>query len=113
MPRLTADHLVYIDKMWRRLREANLKTMRLDEKWNSINDQLNEYLDAKGIEDAVQRDKIKKENLALADALNAGNWWRAKAVWLSGALMAEKAAVEMTQGSGEWRRAKSCLSSEL
>lgn len=112
MPRLNADHVLYIDRMWRRLREANLHTMRLDAEWNKINDELNDYLDRKGVQDVVQRTKMKGENLALADALAGGNWWRAKAVWLAQAIMAEKAAVEMTQGSGEWERAMTCLSSD-
>lgn len=102
MPQLTTGHLVYIDKMWRRLREANLKTMELDTKWNRLNDEINQYLDSKGIDDIVQRARIKGQNQPLADALNGGNWWRAKAVWLAQALLAEKAAVEMTQGGGQW-----------
>jgi hypothetical protein len=102
MPKLTKDHLVYIDKLWRRLREANLRTMEYDREWNEVNEELNAKYRAEGITNALQLVRLKEPNIALKDAFAACEWWRAKASWLATAILAEKAAVEMTQGGGQW-----------
>lgn len=101
--KLSSDHAKYIRKLWTDLREANQKVRKFDEEWQGINEALN--LRYAG-QDPVQIDHKKGENLALRDALAAGNWWRDKAIWLSGAILAEKAAAEMLNGDGSgWQKA--------
>lgn len=79
----------YMAWLARKMREATLVTQRLDAKWQRLNDELNTLLDNKGIRDVVQRDSIKGASLAFSDALNAGKWWREKAVYLASVLQAE------------------------
>jgi hypothetical protein len=81
----------YMRWLARKMREAVLMTQKLDAKWHRLNDELSTKLDAEGVTDVVQRDKIKSESLAFTDALNAGKWWREKAVYLASVLQAEAA----------------------
>jgi hypothetical protein len=81
----------YLTWLARKMREAVTMTQKLDAKWNRLNDELNTKLDAEGQYDVLQRAKIKGESLAFSDALNAGKWWREKAMYLAAVLQAEAA----------------------
>ena len=76
------------------LREAVKKTQRLDALWNEINDSLNVKFAREGITDIVKLNQLKSASIPLADALNGGNWWRAKAVYLATVIQAELAMKE-------------------
>lgn len=102
MPKLTQDQARYIMKLWEDLREANRMTRKFDWQWNRLNDEMNHYLERSGEKDIVQRNKIKAANISLSDAYAAGSWWREKAMWLSTAILAEKAAKEMLEGGVGW-----------
>lgn len=104
MPKLDADQRQHLSSLWTDLREANHEVRKADKRWNKINDEINNYLERERITDLVQREKIKSASLALADALGTGSWWRSKAVWLANAILAEKAAMEMMEGSTQWSR---------
>lgn len=84
---LTANQ--YMAWLARKMREAVETTQRLDARWNRINSEINELLDRQGVQDIVQRNKVKGESLALNDALQGGKWWREKAVYLASVLQAE------------------------
>lgn len=48
-------------------------------KWRKLSDEVNDYMDRKGLTDPVQRVKVKGENLELADLFANGKWWRQEA----------------------------------
>lgn len=88
MAGLTKQEL-YLLNLRQLMQEAVRQTQKFDAQWNRINDELNDLLDRKGEKDVVQRARLKEQNLALADALGAGNWWRAKASYLAQVIQAE------------------------
>jgi hypothetical protein len=106
------SHKEYIRTLLNDLREANRTVYRFDAKWQKINDELNNYLDRSGVKDPKQRDSIKGQSLALADALGTGKWWREKAMWLSQAILAEQAAINLLGGS-QWGSSASQPTSPL
>lgn len=77
--RLTADEQAWVKAKWDKVRRSQRKADLAGNEWTELNQAVNEYLDRKGIEDVVQRAKIKGENLALKDALAVGNWHSAEA----------------------------------
>lgn len=91
---MTSSHDIYLVQLRNLMQEAVRETQRLDAKWNKLNDEVNEYLKKSGVTDVVQVDRIKGENLALADAFGGGNWWRAKATYLATIIQAEIAMRE-------------------
>lgn len=64
----------WIRKKWAEIRKAQQLADESNSKWQRVNAEINRYLDESGILDVVQRDKIKRENMALKDALSVGNW---------------------------------------
>lgn len=90
--RLSRLQKAYVKKLWEELREANLMVRRFDAEWHEMNNALNQRYQN---EDPVQVAKAKEVNLALQDAFSAGKWWMEKAQWLSAAIQAEKAALEL------------------
>lgn len=87
----TPQHDDYLRSLRSLMQAAVRETQRLDAKWNRLNDEINAKLDAEGITDIVQRDKIKGASLPLQDALGGGKWWREKAAYLAAVITAEMA----------------------
>jgi hypothetical protein len=85
------DQLVELHRL---MREAVKETQKLDATWNRLNDEVNTYLDDQGVRDIVQRTHIKSASIPLKDALEAGRWWREKAVYLATVIQAEIAIKE-------------------
>lgn len=104
MPRLSNDHRKYIGDLWKAMRASVQQAREQDRRWNRINDELNDLLDRKGDTDIVQREKIKGDSLALKNAYAAGQWHQGTAQFYANVIMAEKAAIEMTEGSTQWSR---------
>jgi hypothetical protein len=71
---LTDSERRWIRRKWQLIRESQMLADRANNKWNQINDEINAYLELKGEKDIVQRAKIKRESIALKDALATGEW---------------------------------------
>lgn len=71
------------------MRNATKEFIKFDMKWNELNDALNVKLDAEGVMDIVQREKVKSVNIELAGYMSAAKWWRDKATMLASVLRAE------------------------
>jgi hypothetical protein len=82
-------HGQYVHNLRELMHEAVRRTQQYDAEWNRINDEVNDFLYRSGETDIVQCTKVKAQNIALADALGAGNWWRAKASYLAQVIQAE------------------------
>jgi hypothetical protein len=70
----------FIQLKWQSIRRSQFKADQAGSKWVKINNELNDYLDSKGIVDPVQVAKIKGESLALKDALSTHAWHKDEAV---------------------------------
>jgi hypothetical protein len=91
---MNAAQTAYLRSLRALMQEAVKQTQRFDAKWNRLNGELNQYLEDSNVDDVVQQDKIKSVNIALRDALGAGNWWRDKATYLANVIQAELAMME-------------------
>lgn len=100
--KLTDHQVIYIDKLWRDMREAVAKFREFDAKWNQLNDALKLKMDLDRQFDPVMRDRTIADNLELAGYLNGAAWWRDKAAMLASVIQAEKSAIEMTGGGAGW-----------
>lgn len=69
----------WVDAKWQLIRDAQHKADQAVAKWRRLSDEINSYLDRSGVQDVVQRAKIRNENLALTDAFGASTWFRKEA----------------------------------
>lgn len=74
MRELCITDLKWVAFKWKEIRNAQKEADAANAKWKRLNDEITEYLDAKGITDVVQVADIKNQSLALNDALGTGNW---------------------------------------
>lgn len=109
--KLGQEHARYIDGLWRDLRHANLMVRRFDRQWNEINDAINAKHEQENKRRAERGEfpmtdlmmaEAKEASLPLKDAYAGGQWWMGKARWLSAAILAEKACMEMLKGGVGW-----------
>jgi predicted 2-oxoglutarate/Fe(II)-dependent dioxygenase YbiX len=70
----------WIKLKWAEIRKAQALADASNSKWKSVNAEINAYLDAHNILDVVERDRTKRESLALKEALSAGRWHADNAV---------------------------------
>jgi hypothetical protein len=76
---LTISERRWLKRKWERIRASQSRADSYGNDWNRISAEISEYLDRKGIEDLVQRTKIKSESIPLKDALEGGKWHAAEA----------------------------------
>jgi hypothetical protein len=72
--RISPAEKIWIDRKWAAIRESQQKADDANNDWKRINSAINEYLDRSGVEDIVQRAKIKSASIPLKDALAMGSW---------------------------------------
>jgi hypothetical protein len=77
--RLPPKDREWIMLKWDKVRAAQQRADKAGNRWNKLNDEINDYLNRECITDLVQRDKIKSESLPLKDALEEGKWHSAEA----------------------------------
>jgi len=70
----------WVQLKWKSIREAQARADEAGNRWRRLNSELNEYLDRQGINDIVQRDKIKSTSLSLRDAMDTGKWHSGEAM---------------------------------
>lgn len=109
MTKLREDQAIYIDKLWREMRDAVLKFREFDAKWNDLNDDLTDLNRRKGL-DELESGKDKSINLTLTGYMDGAKWFRDKAASLAAVIQAEKAAMEMMKGGLGWEPMSSSVS---
>lgn len=73
------DDREWVRLKWATIRDHHQKADRAAAKWRKVSAEINDYLDRTGITDVVQRARIRKESLALKDAVDDVQWFRAEA----------------------------------
>lgn len=71
---LTEEEQRWVKLKWNQIRTAQRTADKANSDWRGMNISLDSYLKQKGVTDPLQQAKIKGENLALKDALEAGRW---------------------------------------
>lgn len=69
----------WIQAKWRIIREYHTKADAAVNKWRRISDEVNDYLDSKGVTDVYERSRYRLDSLALRDALEVSTWHRNEA----------------------------------
>lgn len=83
---------MYVDRLWRREREAVVKMVDAANTFLQAIADVNDFLDRSDITDVVDRDQRRAASLAIKQAHSGWDFWSRQVMALSAAIQAEEVA---------------------